>query len=840
MKAIAQFVVRVSLPPELTDLQHLMRNLRWSWHRPTRDLFAAIDQQAWDRVRHNPVELLAAVTAERLEQLRRDDAFLQRLADARRDLDDYLASGGWYAEQLAAGEQLPQAIAYFSPEFGITEALPQYSGGLGILAGDHLKAASDLGVPVLGVGLFYHSGYFSQGLAADGWQLESYPDLHPRLLLRRLRDAGGDPVLISLDLPGGRTLWAQVLIVEVGRVSLLLLDTNVPANTDEALRRTTDRLYGGGPEQRIAQELLLGVGGVRAIRAYCAVTGSPQPEVYHTNEGHAGFQGLERIRELTTGEGLDFDAALQVVRAGTVFTTHTPVPAGIDRFEKSLAARFLTEDRALPGVPLDRILELGSESDPAMFNMAHLGFRLGQRSNGVSRLHGQVSREMFASLWPGFPLDEVPIGSVTNGVHAPTWVGRHMLADGLASDLPDDELWQRRNLSRAALVEEIRRRTRESLLARGRSPAEIGWVDAMFDPDVLTVGFARRVPSYKRLTLMLRDPERLRAILLHPTRPVQIVLAGKSHPADDGGKELIKAMVQFADDPAVRHRITFLPDYDMAMARFLYAGCDVWLNNPLRPLEACGTSGMKSALNGGLNLSIRDGWWDEMYDGENGWAIPTADGVEDPARRDELEAAALYQLLESAVTPDFYERDAAGNPPRWLRRVRHTLRDLGPKVDATRMLRDYLRDLYAPAARSGEVLRRDEYAAATGLADAITRIRNAWPNVAVRSVEVAGDRQPGDEEPVALGTALTVRAVVDLGGLDASDVRVETAVGRPSADGSLEDVDYVPMSVVPGDLATYEAQIDLDRQGPMGYTVRVTPRHEALTGPAELGLLVTA
>lgn len=840
MKAIAQFVVRVSLPPELSDLQHLMRNLRWSWHRPTRDLFAAIDQQVWDRVRHNPVELLATVTAERLEQLRTDEAFRSRLAEARRDLDDYLSSGGWYADQVSAGEQLPRAIAYFSPEFGITEALPQYSGGLGILAGDHLKAASDLGVPVLGVGLFYHSGYFSQGLAADGWQLESYPDLHPRLLLRRLRDADRTPVQISIDLPDGRTLWAQVLIVEVGRVKLLLLDTNVPTNTDESLRRTTDRLYGGGQEQRIAQELLLGVGGIRAVRAYSSVTGSPEPEVYHTNEGHAGFQGLERLRELTTAEGLSFDAALQVVRAGTVFTTHTPVPAGIDRFETSLLERFLAQDRALPGVPLQRVLELGSEADPAMFNMAHLGFRLAQRANGVSRLHGEVSRGMFESLWPGFPTEEVPIGSVTNGVHAPTWVGRHMLADGLASDLPDDELWRRRTISRGALVEEIRRRTRESLLARGRSPAEVGWADTMFDPEVLTVGFARRVPSYKRLTLMLRDPDRLRAILLHPQRPVQIVLAGKSHPADDGGKELIKAMVQFADDPAVRHRITFLPDYDMAMARFLYAGCDVWLNNPLRPLEACGTSGMKSALNGGLNLSIRDGWWDEMYDGENGWAIPTADGVDDPARRDDLEAAALYQLLETAVTPDFYERDEAGLPRTWLRRVRHTLRDLGPKVDATRMLRDYLRDLYAPAARSAEQLRRESYAAGSELAEWTARVRDAWPGVAVRSVEVAGDRQAGDEEPVALGTGLPIRAVIDRAGLSAADLRVEVAVGRASGSGELDDVEYVEMRAVPGDLAIYEAQVELDRQGPMGYTVRVTPRHADLTGPAELGLLVTA
>ncbi len=420
---------------------------------------------------------------------------------------------------------------------------------------------------------------------------------------------------------------------------------------------------------------------MRAIRAYCAVTGATAPQVFHTNEGHAGFLGVERIRELVEGAELSFDEALQAVRAGTVFTTHTPVPAGIDRFARDAVAAHLA---VMPGVPVERVLELGAEDDPAIFNMAHMGLRLGQRANGVSLLHGVVSREMFASLWPGFDSAEVPITSITNGVHAPTWMARDILeiaerevgaaaledgsAWGAIDKVSDDELWGVRRDLRERLVDEIRRRMHVSCRQRGMAEAELGWTASAFDPDVLTIGFARRVPSYKRLTLMLRDPERLKALLLHPERPVQIVIAGKSHPADDGGKQLIAQMVKFADDPAVRHRITFLPDYDIGMARYLYWGVDVWLNNPLRPLEACGTSGMKAALNGALNLSIRDGWWDEWFDGENGWAIPSADGVADHDRRDDLEANALYDLIEKQVAPRFYDRDRAVCRPagcRW-------------------------------------------------------------------------------------------------------------------------------------------------------------------------------
>jgi starch phosphorylase len=794
----------------------------------------------------DPVRLLGEVPADRLDELAADGGFLARLHAVHEDLQQYLTEPRWY--QSLSG--VARSIAYFSPEFGITEVLPQYSGGLGILAGDHLKAASDLGAPILGVGLLYRAGYFTQALSPDGWQQEQYPALDPNgMPLALLRSADGEPLQIAIDLPEGAVLLAHVWKAQVGRVTLLLLDSDIEAN-GPLERHVTDRLYGGGAEHRLLQELLLGIGGVRAIRAYTALTGEPGPEVFHTNEGHAGFLGVERIRELVQGEGLTFDEALAAVRAGTVFTTHTPVPAGIDRFPRALIERTFA---GFGGLPLDRIVALGAEQDPTVFNMAHMGLRLAQRANGVSKLHGRVSREMFSSLWPGFDPEEVPITSVTNGVHAPTWVARELFELGarevgreLVEDargweavakVPGDQIWAVRRQLREQLVHEVRRRVRESMLHRGHSEAELAWVDDVFDPDVLTIGFARRVPSYKRLTLMLRDPERLRALLLDPERPMQMVIAGKSHPADDGGKALIQQMVQFADDPRVRHRITFLPDYDIGMARYLYYGSDVWLNNPLRPLEACGTSGMKSALNGGLNLSIRDGWWDEMYDGGNGWAIPTADGVLDPDRRDDLEAAALYDLLEKEVKSRFYDRAADGIPHRWVDMVRHTIGSLGPKVLASRMVRDYVHMLYTPAAGSAREMSGSGFEAARELAAWRRKVTEAWPAVHVVHVEAAG---VGDTPE--LGATLHLRAEVVLGSLSPDDVVVESCHGRVDDADVLHDMRCTEMDYVgtEGDTHRFEGFVALKRAGSFGYTVRVLPRHRLLSSSAELGLVVTA
>jgi glycogen phosphorylase len=849
VRALRRFTVRASLPEELLPLSQLVTNLRWSWHAETRDLFEALDPELWRTCNGDPVQVLGEVSAERLATLARDRRFVRRLQDVVDDLEEYLSAPHWYQ---SLGEGAPATVAYFSAEFGITEVLPQYSGGLGILAGDHLKAASDLGVPLIGVGLLYRAGYFEQGLSADGWQLEHYPSLDPHgLPLKLLRQPDGTAVVINVPLPEGRTLFAHVWRAQVGRVALLLLDSDIEENTP-AERGVTDRLYGGDEDHRLRQEMLLGIGGVRALRAYCQLTGTPAPEVYHANEGHAGFLGIERIRELTESHGLSFAEALQAVRAGTVFTTHTPVPAGIDRFPRALIERYF----AGFGVAPEHLIPLGAEEDPAKFNMAYMGLRLGQRANGVSRLHGHVSRSMFRGLWPGFDESDVPIGSITNGVHAPTWTARELVEMGTQTSsqgdpvaaagpvhfdgvdrIPSGELWSTRRMLRGRLVEEVRRRLRDTTLSRGAAESEVGWTDSAFDPDVLTIGFARRVPSYKRLTLMLRDPERLRALLLDPERPVQLVIAGKSHPADDGGKQLIQQMVKFADDPEIRHRIAFLPGYDIGMARYLYWGCDVWLNNPLRPLEACGTSGMKAALNGGLNLSIRDGWWDEWFDGQNGWAIPTADGVADPERRDDIEARAIYDLLSTQVVPRFYETDRDGVPSRWVEMVRHTLRETGPKVLATRMVRDYVQQLYVPAARSSRVMAEAGYGPARTEAGWRARLLDHWGRVRVAHVEATG---AGDTPEI--GSTLALRAEVELPGLTPSDVQVQAAYGRVDDADGLHEVTTLPMAHehADGSRHWFTATVPLERTGAFGYTVRVLPHSEHLADPAELGVVASA
>jgi starch phosphorylase len=867
VKALRRLNVRAAFPPQLTRLGEVVANLRWSWDRDSLDLLQSVDPVLWESCDRDPGRMLGAVTAERFAELSADEVFLAKLDAVHTDLRRYLTEPRWYQKQQGEGRDLPAAIGYFSPEFGITEVLPQYSGGLGILAGDHLKAASDLGVPIIGVGLLYGSGYFRQSLSRDGWQLEHYPNYDPQgLPISALEDANANPVRITLDLPEGRTLYAQVWVAKVGRVPLLMLDSDLEEN-DATLRQITDRLYGGGVDHRLEQELLLGIGGVRAIRAYCAATGHTPPEVFHTNEGHAGFLGVERIRELMTrgggtsagegadegfaGAGLSFAEALQAVRAGTVFTTHTPVPAGIDRFPRSLVAAHLA---TLPGVPLEEILALGAEDDHDVFNMAHMGLRLGQRANGVSLLHGRVSREMFSDLWPGFDEDDVPIGSITNGVHAPTWMSRDILdiaerevgAQAVAQGggweaidhVTDSEIWSVRRTLRTHLVEEIRRRLRTSCFERGLPESDLRWTHNAFDPDVLTIGFARRVPSYKRLTLMLREPERLRAILLDPQRPVQIVLAGKSHPADDGGKQLIAQMVAFADQADVRHRIAFLPDYDIAMARYLYWGVDIWLNNPLRPLEACGTSGMKAALNGALNLSILDGWWDEWYDGENGWAIPSADGVSDD-RRDAVEAEGLYELIENQVTPRFYDLDDDGVPGHWMQMVRHTLKHLGPKVMATRMVSDYVEQLYAPAAASARVMSANSFAEAKASAAWRSRVTAAWPGVKVLYVDSLLSSHAAHAE---LGDSLQLRAEVALNGLSTQDVTVEAVFGTVDTGETLSKtmtVSLVPVESSDG-VTRFEGSVPLERTGAFGYTVRVLPSAHWLASPAELGLVALA
>jgi starch phosphorylase len=840
MKALRSFTVRPRLPEALAPLEELAMNLRWSWDERTRELFRWVDPDVWEVGHHDPVRLLGSVSRERLAELEADVAFTSFLGEVHDSLQRYLERPRWF--QGRADSPL-RAVAYFSPEFGIAEAVPQYSGGLGVLAGDHLKAASDLGVPLVGVGLFYRHGYFRQSLNSDGWQQERYPELDPYAMALR----PVDDVRITIDLAGG-PLHARVWRAEVGRVSLYLLDTDIDDNAEEC-RIVTDRLYGGDTEHRLRQEMLLGIGGVRALEAL-----GIDAQVFHTNEGHAGFLGFERIRTLVGDEGMTFGEALEAVRAGSIFTTHTPVPAGIDRFPRALIEKNFAGFAAEVGISMDQLMALGHEpgddvDDP--FNMAVMGLRLAGRSNAVSKLHGEVSRSMFASLWPGAADDEVPIGSVTNGVHANTWtssemqdlLSRHVLPEwpeagaerwARLHEAPDDEVWRVREQTRERLVGYVRERLHASLAAQGMPDGERTWTREVLDPRVLTVCFARRFATYKRATLLLSQPERLRRLLLSHNG-VQFVFAGKAHPADDLGKEMIREIVAFATANDVRHRFVFLDDYDIAVARTLYQGADVWLNNPRRPQEACGTSGEKAALNGALNCSIRDGWWDEMYDGVNGWAISSAEGIEDLAKRDQLEADSLFALLEDEIVPMFYDRQGPV-PRRWVRRVKHALASLGPRVSASRMVKDYVQELYEPTAARADALNGSSHQRARDLAAWKVRVAHAWRAVHVDGVET-------DQSTTDLGQERAVVAQVALGMLDPSEVTVQLLHGLVGQNDELVGPGVVAMSpgaAGPEGHLRYTGAFTCERAGRYGFTVRVVPNNADLVTPVELGCVAWA
>jgi starch phosphorylase len=842
MKALRSFTVRPSLPPELVALEELAMNLRWSWDAQTRDVFRWVDPDGWDASVHDPMRLLGLVPRERLDALVDDTGFMRFLGEVRGELQRYLDGDRWFQSRT---DSPVRSIAYFSPEFGIAEALPQYSGGLGVLAGDHLKAASDLGVPLVGIGLFYRHGYFRQALSADGWQEERYPDLDPHGMAVTLCT----DVRVEVDLAGS-PLVARVWRAEVGRVPLYLLDADVDENPSD-LRDITDRLYGGETEHRLRQEILLGIGGVRALDAL-----GIQAQVFHTNEGHAGFLGLERIRQLVKDPGLSFPEAIEAVRAASVFTTHTPVPAGIDRFPRELMERYFSGWASEVGIDLDELMALGHRPGDLLterFNMAVMGLRLAGRANAVAKLHGEVSREMFSDLWPDVPVDEVPITSLTNGVHAATWVAsemgdllaRHVLPEwGEAPnnrwerliDTPDDEIWRAREHARESLVAFVRQRLRSQLIARGLSSSDVEWTDGVLDPRALTIGFARRFATYKRATLLLSQPDRLKALLLSGDRPVQLVFAGKSHPADNAGKELIRQVSAFAADPEVRHRIVFVDDYDISVARALVQGADVWLNNPRRPQEACGTSGMKAALNGGLNLSILDGWWDECFDGDNGWAISSAEHLDDDDRRDALEAGSLFELLERQVVPLFYERWQGPVPRRWIARVKRSLISLGPVVTASRMVRDYTDRLYEPTAIQCEAQAANGYAAARSLAKWKADVSLAWPGVRIEHVEL-------DDAVADLGMERTVEAAVSLGQLSPSDVQVQLLHGPAGQGDLLKAPQVVPLELTAtdhGELVRYRGRFTCGDAGRYGVTIRIVPNHPTLVSPLELGLVVWA
>ena len=825
MRPVHQFTVTSSVPDSLEALDHIARNLHWAWSRQLAQLFDRLDGsptgRSWRETGQHPVDLVRRTSPACWDSLCNDEQYVEQVARARRRLDDAIEGSSWFERRRGDGRSPLESVAYFSPEFGITEALPQYSGGLGVLAGDHLKASSDLGVPLIGVGLLYAEGYFHQELNGDSWQQERNERIDPDAL--GLRPTG---VEVTLEL-AGVDVAVRVWRVEVGRIQLFLLDTNVPGNPPEAIA-VTDRLYGGDEQHRLRQEIILGIGGVRALRAL-----GIHPQVFHTNEGHAGFLGLERIREWV-GQGMSFPEAIEAVRAGGLFTTHTPVPAGIDRFPIELFEPYFQKFAEQCGVSVETLAELGhGPGESGKFNMAIMGLRLAARSNGVARLHGEVSRSMFGGLWPDLPTSEVPIGHVTNGVHARSWVSDRVdellsqqigdewhLADEhdweRVRQLDHHEIWDVRNDGRREPVEMVRRLTGEDVL----------------DPNVLTIGFARRFATYKRSTLLLGQMERLKAMLLHSERPVQFVFAGKAHPADEPGKNMIREIDRLAREADVRHRFVFIPDYDIGIARTMYHGCDVWLNTPRRPMEACGTSGMKAALNGVLNCSIRDGWWDEMSNGDNGFDIPSYEDDTDLERRDRREASATFDIVENQIAPSFYGRGDDGIPHDWIARITTNWATLGWNVIASRMVRDYVTQYYEPAAVDSERLTVEGGAPAKALAAWKRRTTDAWP-----SVRITLDAESSGIDSGAAGTARRVVAHVDSGGLGLDELIVQTLHGPVTADGSFDERRLTVVDMPSTGDGRFEADVVPDQAGRWGIAVRVVPTHPSISNPLETGLV---
>ncbi len=834
-----------SMPEALEPLREIAYNLWWAWNRDAVDLFQRLDPDLFDATYHNPIEMLGRVAQARLDDAAQDEGFISHMERVWRELQDYL-------QCTPALDQQP-VIAYFSMEFGLTEAMPIYSGGLGVLSGDHLKTASDMSMPLVGVGLLYQEGYFRQYLNADGWQQETYPtnDFY-NMPIRLERNAEGQPLTVSVRYPE-REVAAQIWRVQVGRTRLYMLDTNIEANAPED-RPITSKLYAGDKELRIRQEILLGVGGLRALQAV-----GIEPTVCHMNEGHSAFLGLERIRIVMERHGLSFDEALTLTAAGNVFTTHTCVPAGIDLFPPYLVDRYLGPWIQPLGISRERFFALGrppqaNADEP--FSMAVLALSLSDGANGVSKLHGRIAREMWQNLWPGTPACEVPIGAITNGIHHSTWISQDMaslllryLGPRWQSDpanvelwarverIPDEELWQTHERRRERLVSVARRHVAAQLEHRGASQSDIAHASEVLDPKALTIGFARRFATYKRALLLFHDLERLSAILNQPDRPVQILFAGKAHPEDTPAKELIRSLVHACRRPDLRDRIVFLEDYDLSLARYLVQGVDVWLNTPRHGQEASGTSGMKACMNGAIHLSTYDGWWYEGYRSDIGWRIGQGELYQDDAYGDEVEANALYDILEKDVVPLFYDRGNNSVPHEWIALVKRSMASVGPRFCTNRMLREYDEQYYAPAiARYGR-LQADGAQGARELAGWKRRVREAWPGV--RIVDIASSAQNG----VTVRDQAEFRARVQLGALSPEDVTVQVCLGRISPQGTLAAFEAIDMHYegtnADGE-ALYRVQACFPSSGLSGYTVRVLPSHPELATPHIPGLVLWA
>jgi starch phosphorylase len=856
MRMLKTFSVSPLLPERLKDLHELAHNIWWAWHPNAIDLFRRLDNELWEQLNHNPVALLGSIDQEKLKALSDDEGFIAHLRRVRDEYETYMRDPRWYQKTYPTGTKgvdgKPMTIAYFSAEFGLTDCLPIYSGGLGVLAGDHLKSASDLGLPLVGVGLLYSQGYFRQYLNADGWQQEAYPYYDfantPAEIVYK---EDGVPLTLQLDYPDHK-VEVQVWQVHVGRIKLFLLDTNLPGNSP-ADREITARLYGGDLEMRIRQEILLGIGGYKALLEM-----GIDPSVCHMNEGHSAFLSLERIRHIMESRGLSFDEAKEATSMGNIFTTHTPVPAGNDVFPAAMMDKYFSAYYTSLGLSRKQFLSLGrqnpsDENEP--FCMTVLALRLANFSNGVSKLHGDVSRRMWQRVWPEVPVEEVPIKHITNGIHITSWISHDMMDLmerylGLKwrenpSDMktwervftvPDAELWRTHERRRERLVTFARRRLRMQLIRRGATKSEIQQADEALDPEALTIGFARRFATYKRGTLLLKEIERIVRIMGDPKRPVQLIFAGKAHPRDAEGKDLIRQIIHLARREDLRRRVVFIEDYDLNVARYLVQGVDVWLNTPRRPMEASGTSGMKVACNGGLNMSILDGWWDEGYNKENGWAIGSGEMYDDTQYQDQVESQAMYDTLEKEVVPLFYDRGTDGLPRLWIEKMKESLATLSSEFNTSRMVREYAERFYLPASEWVEKIAGLDYSRAINLSKWKQGVNKNWPAIRFDLVEQTSP------DKLKVGADLEIRASIRLGELKPSDVDVQLYIGRIDGHGQLTQTRAVSMECIEtsGNVYAYKGTIPCNQTGIHGYGVRVIPKNEDMPSPYEPGLILWA
>lgn len=842
VKPVTRINVIPNLPEPLRRLQELAFNMRWAWDHETIALFRRLDRDLWETTGHNPVWMLGLISQEKLLAASEDPAFMANLRAVCESFDAYMTdSETWYKAQYDKPKR--PIIAYFSMEFGITECLQNYSGGLGVLSGDHLKSASDLDLPLVGVGLLYQEGYFQQYLNADGYQQELYPiNDYSVLPVTLQRKADGTPIKISVPMPG-RELYAQIWKVQVGRVPLFLMDSNVPENTRQEDRILTDRLYGGDKRTRIRQEILMGIGGIRLLEAL-----GLRPSICHMNEGHSAFLALERIRQVMQERKLNFYQAKEIMAASHIFTTHTPVPAGLERFGFDLIDEHFTDYYRSLGLSRDEFLNIGRENMGTyeLYSMAVMALNLSAGSNGVAKLHGEVSRNMWQWLYPNVPEHEIPVDSVTNGIHVQTWVSREMatLLDRYldpawrseeerpevwekVDSIPDAELWRTHERRRERLVAFTRTRLRAQLEKRGAALSEIEAADEVLNPDALTIGFARRFATYKRATLLFRNPERLKKILNNPDFPIQIIFAGKAHPHDTGGKDLIRQIVNLAHEEGFRHRIVFLENYDMNIARHLVQGVDVWLNTPQRPKEASGTSGMKVIYNGGLNCSILDGWWAEAYKNDVGWAI--GNGEEYPETEWEhqnyVESEALYNLLEQDIIPLYYARSRDGLPREWIARVKKSMRTLAPFFNTRRMVQEYATKFYLPNFETVQAMSEDNMKEGLAYTNWRGKLNEAWKFVKVRDVKIS-------QTQIKVGSNIEVSAMIDLGQLTPKDVRVQVYYGKLTTLGTISEqaqaVDMIANGVDGNGTCKFTANVTYDTSGERGLSVRVMPYHPYL------------